>query len=330
MTMPALTGEQLQVVYRKMRMIRAFEEKLSELVTAGKLGGFLHLSAGQEAVAAGVCAHLTERDYVATTHRGHGHCIAKGVRIKGMMAELFGRSTGTVQGQGRLDAHRRHGPGHARRQRHRGCRHPAGHRRGAHLQAASRPAVWPSPSSATVRATRGSSTSRSTWRRTGSSRPSTSSRTTAGASSRRPSSSCPSRTSRCAPTAYAMRKAIADGMDFFDVYEKAGEAVERCAQGRGADAARVQDLPLLRALRRRPALVPLPGRGRRVEERRAIPLDRFRARVVERWARRRRRPATASTSEVESRSSRRRRRRRERPDAHLPTLSTKTSTWKES
>ncbi|MEE8311471.1 MAG: thiamine pyrophosphate-dependent dehydrogenase E1 component subunit alpha [Candidatus Binatia bacterium] len=100
MTMTTLTSEQLQVTYRKMRMIRAFEEKLSELVTAGKLGGFLHLSVGQEAVAAGVCAHLTERDYVATTHRGHGHCIAKGVRVKGMMAELFGRSTGLCKGKG--------------------------------------------------------------------------------------------------------------------------------------------------------------------------------------------------------------------------------------
>jgi len=95
-----LTKEQLLVTYRKMRMIRSFEEKLNELVTAGKLGGFLHLYAGQEAVAAGVCAHLDERDYVSTTHRGHGHCIAKGVRAKAMMAELFGRSTGVCKGKG--------------------------------------------------------------------------------------------------------------------------------------------------------------------------------------------------------------------------------------
>ncbi len=95
-----LTKEQLLVTYRKMRMIRSFEEKLSELVTAGKLGGFLHLYAGQEAVAAGVCGRLDERDYVSTTHRGHGHCIAKGVRAKGMMAELFGRSTGVCKGKG--------------------------------------------------------------------------------------------------------------------------------------------------------------------------------------------------------------------------------------
>ncbi len=95
-----LTKEQLLVNYRKMRMIRSFEEKLNELVNSGRLGGFLHLSIGQEAVAAGVCAHLSERDYVSTTHRGHGHCIAKGVRVKGMMAELFGRSTGLCKGKG--------------------------------------------------------------------------------------------------------------------------------------------------------------------------------------------------------------------------------------
>jgi pyruvate dehydrogenase E1 component alpha subunit len=86
--------------YRKMRMIRAFEEKLNELVTAGKMGGFMHLYAGEEAVAVGVCSHLSEVDIVASTHRGHGHCIAKGVDVDGMMAELFGRSTGICKGKG--------------------------------------------------------------------------------------------------------------------------------------------------------------------------------------------------------------------------------------
>ncbi len=94
------TKEQLLVAYRKMRMIRSFEEKLNDLVNGGKLGGFLHLCVGQEAIAAGVCGHLGDNDYVATTHRGHGHCIAKGVRVKGMMAELFGRSTGLCKGKG--------------------------------------------------------------------------------------------------------------------------------------------------------------------------------------------------------------------------------------
>jgi pyruvate dehydrogenase E1 component alpha subunit len=95
-----LSTETLMDVYRCMRRIRGFEEKLAELVNTGRLSGFLHLYAGEEAVAVGVCAHLSERDYVASTHRGHGHCIAKGVDLRGMMAELFGRATGTCKGKG--------------------------------------------------------------------------------------------------------------------------------------------------------------------------------------------------------------------------------------
>ena len=95
-----LSREALLDAYRQMRTIRGFEEKLAELVTAGKLAGFLHLYAGEEAVAVGVCAHLTDRDIVTSTHRGHGHCIAKGVDMRRMMAELFGRSTGICKGKG--------------------------------------------------------------------------------------------------------------------------------------------------------------------------------------------------------------------------------------
>lgn len=95
-----LTPDDLRLAYRRMRMIRLFEEKLSELVQAGKLGGFLHLYAGEEAVAVGVCSQLRDTDIVTSTHRGHGHCIAKGVDVKGMMAELFGRATGTCKGKG--------------------------------------------------------------------------------------------------------------------------------------------------------------------------------------------------------------------------------------
>ena len=95
-----LSRERLLEAYRRMRMIRAFEEKLNELVKLGKLGGFLHLYAGEEAVAVGVCSHLTDSDFVASTHRGHGHCIAKGVDVAGMMAELYGRSTGVCKGKG--------------------------------------------------------------------------------------------------------------------------------------------------------------------------------------------------------------------------------------
>jgi pyruvate dehydrogenase E1 component alpha subunit len=95
-----LTRDELLDIYRRMRLIRAFEEKLHQLVMAGRLGGFLHLYAGEEAVAVGVASHLDERDYFSSTHRGHGHCIAKGVDAKAMMAELFGRKTGVCKGKG--------------------------------------------------------------------------------------------------------------------------------------------------------------------------------------------------------------------------------------
>jgi acetoin:2,6-dichlorophenolindophenol oxidoreductase subunit alpha len=86
--------------YRQMRTIRVFEETLDALVKSGRLAGFLHLYVGQEAIAVGVCSHLSPRDVVNSTHRGHGHCIAKGVDLNGMMAELFGRRTGICKGKG--------------------------------------------------------------------------------------------------------------------------------------------------------------------------------------------------------------------------------------
>ncbi|HEB90540.1 MAG TPA: thiamine pyrophosphate-dependent dehydrogenase E1 component subunit alpha [Deltaproteobacteria bacterium] len=87
-------------IYRQMRTIRRFEEKLQELVASARIGGFMHLYAGEEAIAVGVCAHLADDDHVGSTHRGHGHCIAKGVDVKAMMAELFGRASGTNKGKG--------------------------------------------------------------------------------------------------------------------------------------------------------------------------------------------------------------------------------------
>ena len=86
--------------YRTMRTIREFEERLHAEFATGEIPGFVHLYAGEEASATGVCAHLDERDSIASTHRGHGHCIAKGVDVKGMMAEIYGRATGTCHGKG--------------------------------------------------------------------------------------------------------------------------------------------------------------------------------------------------------------------------------------
>jgi pyruvate dehydrogenase E1 component alpha subunit len=95
-----LTSADLLNAYRVMKTIREFEERVHVEFAAGEIPGFVHLYAGEEACAAGVCAHLSKHDYIASTHRGHGHCIAKGVDVHGMMAELFGRSTGLCGGKG--------------------------------------------------------------------------------------------------------------------------------------------------------------------------------------------------------------------------------------
>jgi pyruvate dehydrogenase E1 component alpha subunit len=92
--------EQLLAAYRMMRTIRDFEERVHQEFSAGGIPGFVHLYAGEEASAIGVCMHLDARDKIASTHRGHGHCIAKGCDVDGMMAEIFGRETGLCGGKG--------------------------------------------------------------------------------------------------------------------------------------------------------------------------------------------------------------------------------------
>lgn len=87
-------------MYRTMFLIRRFEETVNELYMKGRIPSTLHLYIGQEAVATGVCANLREGDYVLSTHRPHGHSLAKGVAPQAIMAELFGKSTGTCKGKG--------------------------------------------------------------------------------------------------------------------------------------------------------------------------------------------------------------------------------------
>lgn len=100
MSVNDIPREALLDLYRTMRRIRRFEEIALYQSTQGKIYGALHLYIGGEAVAAGVCASLEREDYVASTHRGHGHCLAKGARADRMMAELFGRATGYCAGKG--------------------------------------------------------------------------------------------------------------------------------------------------------------------------------------------------------------------------------------
>jgi len=87
-------------LYRQMVQIRRFEEELFRLFLKRPMPGSMHQYIGQEAVAVGVCAHLAKEDYVTSTHRGHGHCIAKGVEIKAIMAEMFAKKTGCCKGMG--------------------------------------------------------------------------------------------------------------------------------------------------------------------------------------------------------------------------------------
>lgn len=96
----ALTGDELISLYRMMFLIRRFEEKAGEMYARGKITGFSHLYIGEEAVAVGAIAALSERDYVISSYRDHGHCLAKGADPRKVMAELFGRATGICKGKG--------------------------------------------------------------------------------------------------------------------------------------------------------------------------------------------------------------------------------------
>ena len=86
--------------YRRMQTIRMFEERLHDEIKTGEIPGFTHLYCGQEAAAVGVCDHLSVDDYIVSTHRGHGHCIAKGCDVKAMMKEIYGRADGLCKGRG--------------------------------------------------------------------------------------------------------------------------------------------------------------------------------------------------------------------------------------
>ena len=227
-----LSKDVLVDVYRRMRTIRAFEDKLQELVASGKLAGFLHLYAGEEAVAVGVCSHLSDTDIVGSTHRGHGHCIAKGVDVKGMMAELFGRATGTCKGKG-------------------GSMHIADVDRGMlganGIVGGGIPLVTGAALTAQVKRTGGvavaffgdgatnqgqfheSLNMAANWKL-----PAVYVVENNGFGEFTPTDFVvPVRDIADRAASYGMRNDIADGMDFFDVYERAGEAIARARAGEG-------------------------------------------------------------------------------------------------
>jgi pyruvate dehydrogenase E1 component alpha subunit len=227
-----LTRERLLEAYRKMRMIRCFEEKLGDLVAAGKMGGFMHLYAGEEAVAVGVCTPLGQADIVASTHRGHGHCIAKGVDVAGMMAELYGKATGICKGKGgsmhiadvdkgMLGANGIVGAGiplatgaalTAKQKRTGGVAvaffGDGASNQGAFHESLNMASNWKLPALYVVENN--------------------------GFGEFTPTEFVvPVKDIAVRATSYAMKSLIADGMDFFDVYEKTTEALEHCRSGQG-------------------------------------------------------------------------------------------------
>lgn len=97
---PVTDVEHFLNLYQQMAKIRAFEEKVNELYTSALMPGLAHLYIGEEAIAVGVCEALEPDDYITSTHRGHGHCLAKGANIDGMFAELLGKEAGYCRGKG--------------------------------------------------------------------------------------------------------------------------------------------------------------------------------------------------------------------------------------
>src|SRR5213080_5470504 len=99
-TEPRLDLEQNLHFYRQMAKIRAFEEQVNELYKSAKMPGLAHLYIGEEGVAVGVCEALRRDDFITSTHRGHGHCLAKGADVDRMFAELLGKEAGYCRGKG--------------------------------------------------------------------------------------------------------------------------------------------------------------------------------------------------------------------------------------
>ena len=98
--MNMVEDKELLRIYRTMLKIRMFEERVAREFRKGDMPGFVHSYIGAEAVSTGICMHLNDDDHISSTHRGHGHCIAKGCTFKDMLAELYGRETGLCKGRG--------------------------------------------------------------------------------------------------------------------------------------------------------------------------------------------------------------------------------------
>ena len=228
-----LTREQHLAMHRSMVRIRLFEEAAGSLMEQGKMPGFLHLYVGQEAVAVGVCEALRVDDFITSTHRGHGHLVAKGGDLPRMMAELMGKATGYCGGKGGSmhinDLVARDARGQ-RRRRSRRRRSPSGRGSATSTSAPTR-SRW--RSSATPPRTSARFTKLPTWPVRCICRSCSCASTTSTAST-------PRRIGRWLiadvvdrAAGYGMPGVIVDGMDVIAVYEATSEAVERARRGEG-------------------------------------------------------------------------------------------------
>jgi len=228
----ALSKNDLLRAYRMMRTIRDFEERVQAEFAQGEIPGFVHLYTGEEACGTGVCLHLSEDDYIASTHRGHGHCIAKGVDVHGMMAELFGRKTGLCAGKGgsmhvadldlgMLGANGIVGGGPplicgtALTAKRRGQGNVAvafvgdgGSNQGTTLESLNLAKVWNLPAVFVVEDNGYAEATSSSW-------------------------SIAAESNAVRARGFGLPAVEVDGHDFFAVYEAAGEAIERARQGGG-------------------------------------------------------------------------------------------------
>src|SRR5271165_1997703 len=195
----ALTREHLLDVYRTMRTIREFEERVHAEFASGDIPGFVHLYAGEEASAVGVCSNLDDRDTIASTHRGHGHCIARGVDVSEMMAEIYGRKTGSCHGKG--------GSMHIA-DLSKGMLGANGINQGTTLESMNLASVWNLPAVFVAENNGYAETTSSTW-------------------------SVASDNIADRAAGFGMPGVIVDGFDFFAAHEAASEAIARAREGGG-------------------------------------------------------------------------------------------------
>jgi acetoin:2,6-dichlorophenolindophenol oxidoreductase subunit alpha len=198
---PQLDKKLLLRAYSTMRRIRDFEERVHLEFATGEIPGFVHLYAGEEASATGVIMHLGKEDYVASTHRGHGHCIAKGMQLRTMMAEIYGKKLGICGGKGAAKVKKTNnvavcffGDG--------------GSNQGTILESLNLASIWQLPAIFVAENNGYAEATSSRW-----------SVATGNIADR--------------GAAFGMPSAIVDGHDFFAVYEAAGEAVKRARSGGG-------------------------------------------------------------------------------------------------